>query len=338
MRAIILSAGLGTKLRPLTFLQPKALFPLANRPNIYFIVDLLKSHGLKELIINLHYLPDQLTKSLGDGSNWKIKINYSNEKVIQGTAGCLRQAKDYLKEEDFLIINGDIATNIDLSSLIAFHRRKDSLFTLALTRRPPVSTCSFLSIDGEGKVVSLPPQLPLSGAQPGIYTGIAVASSDVLRYIPQSYFPLLGLLRKLMQAGEPIYGQITSRYWLDMGTFSCYQRAHWDVLDGHLELDLPGQSVQERVWVGSETEVSPTVELRPPVLLGRGCQIKSGARVGPFAVVGDDCLIGRGAKLEWTILWESVNLSEFCCLRDCIVPAGLSVAAGSFLDKSVLYR
>jgi len=238
MKAMILSAGLGTRLRPLTFETPKALIPIANRPVIEYVIALLKHHQINDLVINLYHLPEQIEKYLGDGSSLGVKITYSFEEELYGTAGALLHAKRYLENSSFLVINSDILTDIDLSQAIGFHQQNQAAATLVLTRVSDPSSYGLIGIDRRGRIKSFlgKPKLEESLTE-GIYTGIAVLNSRIFEYI-SSKFSGLGddLFPKMLESSEPLYGYLAQGYWLDVGTPERLLQAKEDLREGKVKI------------------------------------------------------------------------------------------------------
>lgn len=238
MKAMVLSAGLGTRLRPLTFQKPKALIPLAGRPIIEYVIALLKHHHITDLVINLYHLPKQIEQRLADGSAFGVKITYSFEEELYGTAGALLEAKKYLDSRTILVINSDILTDIDLSQAVNFHRRKKALATLVLSQNQDPLNYGIIGVDEVGRIRSFlgrpePPAL-LTKA---LYTGISILEPPVFDYI-SSRFSGLGdeVFPKMLKANEPVYGYVATGYWLDLGTPERLAQAEKDLQNGKVKI------------------------------------------------------------------------------------------------------
>lgn len=239
MKAMVLSAGLGTRLRPLTFQKPKALIPLAGRPVIEYVIALLKHHHITDLVINLYHLPQQIERHLADGSAFGVKITYSFEEELYGTAGALLEAKKYLGDKTILVINSDILTEIDLSQAVKFHRQKKALATLVLSQNQDPSNYGVIGVDGVGRIRTFLDDKSESPAflTKALYTGISVLEPPVFDYI-SSRFSGLGdeVFPKMLKANEPVYGYLAAGYWLDLGTPERLAQAEKDVQEGKVKI------------------------------------------------------------------------------------------------------
>lgn len=233
MKAMILSAGLGTRLRPLTYQIPKPLIPVLDRPIIIYVIELLKKYGFKELIINLYHLPQAIADSLGDGSDFGVEIKYSWEKELLGTAGAIREVKSLLEKETFLVINSDILVDIDLNDLVEFHHRKEAEATLAIKISKEADEYGAIGLDKENRIVSF---VELTMGKPlvsGIFTGISVMEPTIFQYISEGSDGLGDeVFPKMLLNGENLYGYTWVKYWLDIGTPERLARAEKDIKNG----------------------------------------------------------------------------------------------------------
>lgn len=236
MRAMILAAGEGTRLRPLTSDRPKPMVDLAGRPLIAHLIELLRIHGVRDIAVNLHHKPDALRSYLGDGSGFGVHITYSHEEVLLGTAGAVKKLERFFKET-FLVLYGDVLTDIDLSSLVSFHRQERSLLTMALHEANDPTRCGMVELDAGGRVkrfVEKPrPQEVFSGwANAGVY----VVEPQVLGWVPEDAFFDFGshLIPLLIEKKTPVMGYVSTGYFLDIGSPARYQQAQSDLASGLL--------------------------------------------------------------------------------------------------------
>src|SRR5580765_2911859 len=264
MKAVIMAGGEGSRLRPLTSNQPKPMMPLVNLPMMEHIVGLLRRHNFEEIVVTLAFMPNAIRTYFGDGSEFGVRMVYATEEQPLGTAGSVRNAMDEL-DERFLVISGDVLTDIDLGKIVSFHDERKALATIGLVAvenplefgivitREDGSIERFLEKPGWGQVFS-----------DTINTGIFVLEPDVFDYIPagqpvdfsSEVFP------KLLADEQPLYGAVSAGYWEDVGTLEAYVRAHKDALDGRVALDIPGFRLEHGVWLGEGAELHPdaTVE------------------------------------------------------------------------------
>src|SRR3954470_16139857 len=239
MKAVIMAGGEGTRLRPLTSNQPKPMMPLANRPMMEHIVRLLKEHGFEEIVVTLAFLPQAIRTYFGDGSEFGVRMVYATEETPLGTAGSVRNAMEELTER-FLVISGDVLTDIDLTALLDFHDRNKAMATIGLTAvenpvefgivitQPDGTIERFLEKPTWGQVFS-----------DTINTGIYVLEPIVFEKIPEGEVVDFSsdVFPALLDDGHTLHGHVAEGYWEDVGTLEAYSRSHKDVLDEKVRVD-----------------------------------------------------------------------------------------------------
>jgi NDP-sugar pyrophosphorylase family protein len=240
MRAMILAAGLGTRLRPLTATLPKPLLPMAGRPLVVWNLLLLKQHGIKEVVINLHHFGHLIERELGDGSGLGLHIRYSHEPVILGTGGGLKQAEAFFGGEPFLVLNGDTQIDLDLAELIRCHRHRNALATMVLREDPEAARWGLVEIDRTHRVVrivgrGLPSPVETS---PRMFAGVHVMHPDLLRDVPVGHeSSIIDAYVRAIEGGATILGFTMSGYWSDIGTPERYAQAQRDAEAGLIRLE-----------------------------------------------------------------------------------------------------
>jgi len=231
MKAIILAAGEGTRLRPLTLALPKALLPIGGNPLIEHQLYWLKSHGIQEVVINLYHLGEKIEDFLGDGSHFGMKISYSPEESLLGTAGGVKRAEHFF-DSTFVVAYGDVLTNFDLSAMIKFHQGKKATVTLVIFEPPNACEVGAVELDEDGRILSFveKPQSPISTLANG---GIYVLEREVLNHIPEQGFSdfAYDIFPRLIQLGLPLYGYMLKpdEYLTDIGTLGKYYKANKDI-------------------------------------------------------------------------------------------------------------
>ena len=239
-KAMILAAGEGTRLRPLTLETPKVLLPLAGVPLIYYTFTWLRNHGIGEVCINLHHLGNRIKESLGDGSRLGVEIRYSDEDVLLGTAGGVKKVEDFF-DGTFVVVYGDVLTNFDLSSMMKLHWDKQALATLAVTETFNPSEVGVIKMGKDGRILSFR-EKPRKGTKPGNVAsgGIYVLEKDVLDSIPSQGFCdfAYDVFPKLIRANLPVYGYVLGQedYLIDIGTVDKYLKADEDVKSGKVKM------------------------------------------------------------------------------------------------------
>lgn len=225
MQAMILAAGMGTRLRPLTSVCPKPMLPVAGRPLLEHTIDWLYRYGVRDAVVNLHHLPRVIADGLGGGGRFGVRLTYSYEEQLLGTAGALRLVRDHL-HETFVLVHGDTLVDIDLAGMLSFHRRRGALVTLALKRVATPQQQTLVAVDRAGRVLELSSQPGVWGGGLGL-GGVAIIEPALLESIPADNPCDLArdLLPLLLEQGAPIYGQETWGYLLDINSHAAYARA-----------------------------------------------------------------------------------------------------------------
>ncbi len=324
LRAMVLAAGAGTRLRPLTYETPKPMMPIVNRPVLHHVLDNLARHAVRDVVMNLHAYPEQVMSYCGDGSRWGLRIRYSQEKTLLGTAGAVKKVEKWLKDGPFLIMSGDGLSDADLTALIAFHRKKKSLATMvtkAIDEKFPFGVT--LSAKG-GRIrgfVEKPSWGQFFSNQ--VNTGIYLFEPAVLKMIPKGFYDFgHDVWPKLLKAAKPIHAWEWTGYWCDVGSLAEYRRAQMACLDGQVKIEIPGRQLRPRVWVEEGAKIDATAELKAPCVVGRDTVVGPGAVVGPHTVVGARCRVGARAALKSCILFDDVDVGESAHLVNAIVGAG----------------
>lgn len=306
MKAIILTAGLGTRLRPLTTLLPKPLMPIVNRPLIDLLVDNLKCHGFTQFGINLHHLPDMIREYLkGRGEEY----HFSFEPVILDTGGGIAKFSEFLSgEEFFLVHNGDIVSNIDISGALDWHREHKALATLVLVDNAPTNV---VKVVPSGRIIDLRDSLGADDerARKLTFSGIAVYDTDIFSRLPHtSIFSIIDYLLGEIQKGErPVMGYIpdTIPYWRDVGSISTYMALHGDILEKKIfaprgvSVPADGRVIADNVIIGDD------VVLDGFVVAGNGARFERNLRLKDV-IVFPETVIRSGARACHTIFADSL--------------------------------
>ena len=338
MKAVIMAGGEGTRLRPLTSSQPKPLIPIANRPMMEHVLRLLTRHGFDEVVVTLAFHPQMIRTYFGDGSEFGVRIKYATEETPLGTAGSVRNAREQLKET-FLVISGDVLTDIDLSAVVDFHREHGAMATLAL--KSMENPLDFgIVITHEGGAVERFLEKPTWGQvfSDTVNTGIYVLEPEVFDYIPegQSVDFSENVFPKLLADGERICGHVGEGYWEDVGTVEAYLRAHRDILRGKVDLELPGFRAAQGVWLGEGAEVDPAARIQGPAIIGDYCRVEANARLGHYTVLGTNVVVRKEADLERAVVHDNAYLDQAVRLRGTIVGRSCDLRAYARCEEGVV--
>lgn len=327
MKAVIMAGGEGSRLRPLTCDRPKPMVPVANRPMMVHIVELLKKHGFHDVAVTLQYMPEAIKDYFGHGARFDLQVHYFVEETPLGTAGSVKNAQKFL-DETFLVISGDALTDLDLSRALEFHRQSGAMATIVLTRVDCPLEYGVVVTQPDGQITRFLEKPSWSEVfSDTVNTGIYVLEPEVLKYIePNRMFDFSkDLFPLLLREKKPLYGVVLPGYWCDIGNLMQYLQSHQDVLRGQVKISLPGREVEPGVWVGEGVDISTAAHIRGPVLIGDGCYIASGAEVGPYAVLGPGCIVRERATIRRSVLWNNVYVGEGATLRGVILASRVQV-------------
>lgn len=324
MRAMILAAGLGTRLRPLTYLMPKPMAPVLNRPVMEHIVRLLAANGFTEVITNLSYLAEQVKDHFGDGAGWGISLTYSEEEEPLGTAGGVRRASGFLSEtESFLVISGDALTDHDLGAMRQAHESGDGIATLATKRVIDTSEYGVAIVGEDGRVQGFQEKPdPAEALSDLANCGIYMFRREIFEHFPpQDHVSPAGgddqppgfvdwaqdVLPALLDGDVPFYSHEIDAYWNDIGNLDEYMRGNFDALTGEVAVERLEPEVAEGIYAGDGSDLDGC-KVKAPVLIGPGCEVGAGADLHGPVVIGPDARIGREAMVRNAVLLPGSRL------------------------------
>jgi len=313
---MVLAAGLGTRLRPLTTEIPKPMVPVIDRPVMAHILDLLDRHGIDRVVANLHYFPDTIREYFGE------RLTYRFEAELLGTAGGVRNCADYFGEETFLVISGDALTDIDIPALVERHRATGSVATLTVKRVADTREYGVVLHDAEGRITGFQEKPHPDEALSDLGNcGIYVFEPAIFDYFPegdpvdwaQDVFPAL------LENDVPFHIHEIEDYWNDVGSLDELRQGTFDALEGRLSIALDGETIEEGLVLGEGSSLEGVAMIEPPVWIGRDVAIGADARLQGPLVIGDGARVGEGAQL-----------------RDCIVFPGTEILPQSILIGAIV--
>ena len=336
MKVVILVGGEATRLRPLTCNRPKAIVPVLNIPLLEHVIHSLSKHGIRDIILAQSCLAQPVESYFGNGSQFGVKLSYTREEVPLGTGGAVKNAEKYL-DETFLVLNGDIFTDLDITSMIGSHRERQAKATIALTPVDDPTAYGLIETDAGGRVTRF-------REKPGrheittnmINAGTYVLEPEVLAQIPpQANFSFeYELFPLLLDRSEPIYAYASPAYWIDMGTPEKYLRLHWDLLKGKSSRHTLVSG--EDVVIGEPGYIHPAARIKGPVLIGSNCSIGRGVKLTGPVVIGAGCIIREDTAIEKAIIWRNARLGERVNLKNSIVADNCCLDSDSIIEDSVL--
>ncbi len=320
MRAMVLAAGLGTRLRPITFDMPKPMVPVLNRPVMEHILRLLARNGFEETIANLHWFPDLIRDHFGDGSEQGVALTYSYEDQLLGTSGGVRKAADFLGDS-FLVISGDALTDIDLAAMRSFHESHDGIATLATKRVDDTTQFGVAITDADGRIGGFQEKPPASEALSDLANcGIYMFRREIFDYFPAPGTSkaagegdpegfadwAMDVFPRLLEGDVPFYSHEIDDYWNDIGNLTELRDGNLDALEGRVRVEKVGEIVDG--YRSGEPE-GDEGKLAGPVLLGPGCEIGDDVRIDGPAVIGDGARIGAGSRLRDVIALPGAEIA-----------------------------
>lgn len=338
MKAVVMAGGEGSRLRPLTINRPKPMVPLVDRPVIAHIFELLKLHGITEIIVTVQYLANVIQDFFGDGSLYGLHIEYSVEETPLGTAGSVKNAQRFL-QEPFVVISGDALTDIDLTNVIQYHFEKQALVTVALKRVENPLDYGVVITHEDGHIRQFL-EKPSWGEvfSDTVNTGIYVIDPRVFDSFEggknvdwsKDVFP------QLLKEGGEMFGYIAEGYWTDIGTIEAYMRATSDYLQGRVNLPRLGTHLGGDVWAGGEVEIAPDARLYGPIYLGHGVKIKGGVVVHGPTVIRDYNIVDTRATIDRSIIWRNSYIGEQAELRGAIVTRQSNIKSRAVLFEGAV--
>lgn len=348
MKAVMLVGGFGTRLRPLTLDVKKELMPVANRPFLEHVLAHLAKHGVTEAILTTGYLAEAF-RDFPDSLAHGVKLTIVKEDEPLDSCGAVKNVEDLI-DGTFLVCNGDILTSLDITALVAYHRERETLGTLALKAVDDPSAYGLVPIDDDGRIERFV-EKPKSSADIVtnlINAGTYVLEPEALNYVPGGEaFSFeggmrsggridVGLFPLLLAEGEALYGFVSNDYWLDIGSPAKYLQANRDVLGGQAGLGPPGIERDRGVFVGRTAEIDPSANLVAPVVIGEGSRIGRGSVIGPRTSIGNDVVVGDEATVSGSVVHDGVVCEDKVVLRDAIVASGCVVGHGTDMWDAVV--
>ncbi len=328
MKAMILAAGKGTRIRPITYVMPKPMIPIMQKPVMEFLVELLRQHGFDQIMVNVSHLSEEIENYFRDGQKFGVEMSYSFEGSIingelvgkaLGSAGGLKKIQDFSPffDDTFVVLCGDALIDLDLTAVVKWHRERGALATVVAKEVPRESVSSYgvMVTDGEDRVVEFQEKPPVELARSNkINTGIYIFEPEILDYIPsgQEYDIGSQLFPKLVAAGAPFYAKVMDFEWVDIGKVPDYWQAIQDVLSGNIRnVKIPGREVRPGIFTGLNVSVNwDKVNVTGPVYIGGMTRIEDGATIVGPTTIGQNCHICRTATVERSIIFEYSRLSD----------------------------
>lgn len=317
LKAMIMAAGVGSRLMPLTMYVPKPMIPVGNRPLMDNIIHWLTRHDFRSLISNLYYHPHSISDYFGNGDPWGVELQYSFEEELWGTAGGVKKCEWFLNKT-FAVVSGDALTDIDLTRLLAAHKENGALATIALKPVDEVEQFGIVVTDDRGRIQKFQEKPRAEQALSHLAnTGIYIFEPEIFKYIPPRQFYDFGkqLFPHLVKIAAPFYGVPVSEYWCDIGSLNMYRQAHQDVVTRAVDARIHGKL--------------QTMENGAQVLLGNNVTIGRDVLWQGINVIGDDCVIADRVQVSNSVIWENTCIERGACLDHTILGSACRIGAGT---------
>ncbi|MDH7570816.1 MAG: sugar phosphate nucleotidyltransferase, partial [Armatimonadota bacterium] len=339
MKAVVMAGGEGSRLRPLTCNRPKPLVPVVNKPIMQHILELLGRHGFNDVVGTLHYLADEIETYFGDGSEFGVAMRYAVEETPLGTAGSVKMAERWLRDDAFLIISGDALTDFNLSEAVAFHRSRGAMVTIVLTRVENPLEYGVVITDPDSRIRRFLEKPDWSQVfSDTINTGIYIIEPEVLEYMEpgENYDWSKDIFPRLLRERKPLFGYLAGGYWCDVGSIQAYRQAQYDALRGKVQVEIPGQRNEDDVWIHPTARIEPGARLLGPSVIGSHALVRTGAVVEELTVVGDSCIIEPEAVIHGSVLWSGVYVGDRVRMSGAVLGRGVSIDRASHLVEGAV--
>ncbi|PGZ98811.1 nucleotidyltransferase [Bacillus pseudomycoides] len=338
MKGVILAGGKGTRLRPLTCNLPKPMLPLLQKPVMEYSIELLKQHGIREIAITVQYMSSVIQNYFGDGSKWGVKLYYFEDTPPLGTAGSVKQAEQFL-DEPFVVISGDALTDFDLSKGIDFHNNRNGIVTMFVKEVVNPLSYGLVVTNQQHEVIKYIEKPSWNEVISNtVNTGIYIMNPNVFSYItPHTFFDFSHHVFPLLENKEAMYGYVADGYWLDIGTFSQYRQAQFDLLTKKVHVSIPYTEVLPMVWIGEDVTIEKGTKIHGPAFIGEGTTVQTGAVIEPYSIIGKHSIISAYTRLQKSILLSHTYIGKQCELLGTTIGASTIIEDGvTLFEKSVV--
>ncbi|MDD5372299.1 MAG: sugar phosphate nucleotidyltransferase [Sulfurimonas sp.] len=334
MKAVVMAGGFGTRIQPLTHSRPKPMLPIVNRPMMQHTMMMLRDLGISEFIVLLYFKPEIIQNYFGDGSDLGIKITYVVPDDDYGTAGAVRLAAEYIGDENFIVISGDLVTDFDFEKIFEFHKQKNSKLSIGLTSVENPLQFGVV-IANEDNIIEKFLEKPSWGEvfSDTINTGIYIIEPEILNYIPkgENFDFAKNLFPLLMSRGIDLMGYNLEGYWRDVGNPESYREVYDDILNSRVNFKIEGiikNYADGVLYSDEEYNLSSTVKILGTVVLGKNVKIKDSVKLNNV-VIGDNVTISNNCCISNSVIWEDVKIKSGVKLDNAVI------CSNNIIDKNV---
>lgn len=334
---MIMAAGVGSRLDPLTQKVPKPMIPVANKPLMELILDHLLSFGITDVIANTHYLAEAIHHKF-DNSDKKLNLNYMHEEKLSGPAGGVKKCEWFFeKDETFVVVSGDILTDVNIDLLIKKHKDSGAIATMGLKEVPieEVSHFGVVIIDEKGQVKEFQEKPKVQEAKSNLVnTGIYVFNTDIFKYIPENTFYdfAQNVFPALIANNEPLFAHVIEEYWSDIGTINQYKQASFEVINDKVNVHSP--------YAENNQKLNLLINQQNPnagrILVGKNTIIDPSIVIEGDCIIGNNCIIEKNVRIKNIIIWDNVIIEQNANLEDCIMANNVKIGCNSFITPGCI--
>ncbi len=341
----MMAGGKGTRLRPLTLVRPKPMIPLVNRPIAEYTLNSLKNFGFNEVIMTLNYMSTYIKNHFKDGSDFDMNIRYSIEKWPLGTGGSVKKIEKYI-DDTFMVVSGDVLTDVDFNDVVKFHREKKAIATMVLTEVEDPTHFGIAVTDQNDKIIQyLEKPSPDEAFSNVANTGIYVFEPEIFEFFEgkegevdfsKDIFP------DIIEQNAGIYGYVFNGYWNDIGRPETYLEATYDILEQKMEHDLYKTKIKEGVgkigdiWVGENVFIDKKARIEGPVIIGNNCTIGEGSKLSKRSVIGNNVSIGKNVNIDGSVILSNSIIEDNAFLTGCIIDTKCLIEKNSIIESGAI--
>lgn len=314
MKAFVMCAGLGTRLLPLTLKTPKPMMKLNNKPILCNTIDILRQSGIKDIVINLHFMPEMIKNYFENGKDFGVNIDYSFEEELMGTAGGLGKVRNKFIDDSFVVMSGDGLVDLDLKKIIEFHKSKKSIATIVLKKYDFKLKYGVIFTDENNRINDFVEKPEIKDIYENkVNTGIYIFEPEIFKYIPENTFCDFGknIFPKLLEKNIPFYAYETTDYWCDIGNIDAYKIAQHDILTNKIK--------NSKIFFNDIFEGNYKILKDETNFIGKNNIFGINVKVEDHTVIGNNCIIENNVYLKNTIVCDGVVIKENCRLENCIL-------------------
>ncbi len=345
IKTIMMAGGKGTRLRPLTLVRPKPMIPLVNMPIAQYTLNRLKNSGFNDVIMTLNYMSTNIKNYFKDGSDFDMNIRYSVEKWPLGTGGSVKKVEKHI-DDTFMVVSGDVLTDVDFNDIIKFHKEKKAIATMVLTEVEDPTHFGIAVMDQNNKITEYLEKPSADQVFSKVAnTGIYVFEPEIFEYFERKEGEVdfsKDIFPEIIKQDGGIYGYVFNGYWNDIGRPETYLEATYDILEQKMEQNIYKNKMEEsigkigNIWVGENVSIDKKARIEGPVVIGNNCTIDKGSKISKGSVIGNNVSIGKDVNIDAAVLLSNSVIEDNAFLKGCIVDTKCLIQKNSIIETGVV--